>query len=84
MIAESPDFEFDRNEVLSKLPLCGSCRNLKMLAWEKGADMKAGIGRMAVRPLGVQKAYVVVNCGWLKIQMADPQRLRVCDGWQDK
>lgn len=84
MIAESDKFKFDREAVLKALPLCGSCMNIKLLAWEEGTDLKSGIGKMATRPLGMKTPLVAVNCGWLKVQIPEPHKLRVCDGWMDR
>ncbi|MCP1680690.1 hypothetical protein [Kerstersia gyiorum] len=77
------DFEFDRAAALEKLPRCGSCINCKIIVWSGDAELKSGMGRLTIKPLGPGKTpQLAVNCGWIKHQIEAPDKVQVCDGWR--
>lgn len=78
-------FDFDRDAVNEKMPICGSCNNAKMLVWQSDTDLKGNIKNYAFKPFGLGKTpLVVVRCNWLKSPVDSPNSVFICDGWRGK
>lgn len=74
-------FDFDRSAVLSSLPCCGSCDNVKLVVWSGKPEFKGLTKQYAfnVKDAGVD---VLVRCNWLKAAVEAPKLLVSCDGWR--
>ena len=77
-------FDFDRAAAMAQLPRCGSCVNCKIIVWSGDAELKLGIARSTIKPLGPGKTpQLAVNCTWLKQPIQAPDKVHICDGWRE-
>jgi hypothetical protein len=69
-------------EIRSKLPLCGRCKNCKVIVWGKEAknsELKTSATIIKNSDAG---NYFTIRCNWLKTAVIEPFFLENCEGRQ--
>ena len=69
-------------EIRSKLPLCGRCKNCKVIVWRKknkNSELKASA---TIIKNSDASNYFTIRCNWLKTAVIEPFFLENCEGRQ--